>query len=238
MRSKRASQADLQKIRCRLSTLSHVRLESPFHIKECQFARAAARFLGRPDAGDVIVHDDAFEDWPDERVSQFDIDLRSYWEHPGALEQRSQIAQGLDTIRERMRNSISYKQQCAIEFNAVRKDFMRDRLMRLTADVTEPEFQDFVASDDFAKIPIVDLEVTLLTKLMKSHAGRTIKPGDATDVDAMAAYLPYCDAYATDKLIRSVAMSLDVEKRHGCKVFDAGTECVQRFIEFLEERLR
>jgi hypothetical protein len=46
-------------IRSRQSTLGHVELEHPLHVKECQIARAIKRHLGHSDAGDVICHEDA-----------------------------------------------------------------------------------------------------------------------------------------------------------------------------------
>ena len=57
----------------------------------------------------------------------------------------------------------------------------------------------FVTSDAFADVPIVWLGVALLTRMMTAHSTRRIKQGDVTDIDAMAAYLPYCDVYGADR---------------------------------------
>lgn len=88
-------------------------------------------------------------------------------------------------------------------------------------------------TDPLPQIPIVYLEVALLARLMTAHSNRCIRAGDVTDVDAMAAYLPYCDAYATDALITGVARSLDLPRTYKCELFDSGTDSITKFIDYL-----
>jgi hypothetical protein len=89
------------------------------------------------------------------------------------------------------------------------------------ASITDEQYRQFVASDAFAEVPIVWLEVALLTRVMTAHSTRTIKQGDMTDIDAMATYLPYCDIYGADRFIAEVARSLGVPERYSCHLFDS-----------------
>ena len=66
---------------------------------------------------------------------------------------------------------------------------------------------------------------------MTSHSNRAIQAGDVSDIDAMAAYLPYCDAFATDKLVANVARSLSIEHVYSCKLYDASAKGVAALIE-------
>jgi hypothetical protein len=69
------------------------------------------------------------------------------------------------------------------------------------AEVTDEEYRRFVGSSAFEDVPIVRLDVALLTWLMTAQSTRTIKQGDVTDIDAMATYLPYCDVYGADRFM-------------------------------------
>src|SRR6185295_8938555 len=63
-------------------------------------------------------------------------------------------------------------------------------------------------SDAFADVPIVWLGVALLTRMMTAHSTRRIKQGDVTDIDAMAAYLPYCDVYGADRSLWKILLNI------------------------------
>jgi hypothetical protein len=228
-------------IRARQSTLGHVRLEHPLHIRERQITRAMHRWLERPNVSEVLNFDDPFETWPDDRVPFLDIDVNTDWQHAGAKQDRQLLAQKLDTVRSRIHEKqVPYAHQFKLELEDLRNELTRwasATHFSIVANVTADEFRQFVFSNSFAEIPIIHLEVALLARLMTSHSNRKIGEGDVTDVDAMAAYLPYCDAYATDKLIASVGRSLDVEKTYECELFDASNDSVSKFINFLTDRL-
>ena len=97
----------------------------------------------------------------------------------------------------------------------------------------DEQYGQFVASTAFADVPIVWLDVALLTRLMTAHSTRTIKQGDVTDIDAMATYLPYCDVYGADRFMAEVARSLKVPKRYNCHVFDSRKDEVAKLIDHL-----
>lgn len=124
-----------------------------------------------------------------------DISVNMDWMHAGAKEQRQRLATALDTVRRRiLERSIAYEQQFLIEMDASRQDAMRPYYLRhhaAAAGVTDEEYGRFVASTAFADVPIVWLDVALLTRLMTVRSTRAIKQGDVTDIDAMATYLPY-----------------------------------------------
>jgi hypothetical protein len=136
-------------------------------IRESQVVASLHKFLGRHDGSPVICYDDAFEDEPDARVGHIDISVDMDWMHAGAKEQRRQHAAELDTVRQRiLAHSISYDEQFRIEMDATRQDALRPYRLRphtAAAGVTDEQYKQFVASNEFADVPIVWLEVALQT---------------------------------------------------------------------------
>ena len=228
-------------IRARRSTLGHVDLASRWDIRESQIVASLHKFLGRQDGGPVICYDDAFNDEPDARVGHFDINVNMDWMHADAKDKRQRLATELDTVRQRiLEHSISYDQQFQIEMDATRQDAMRPYYLRhhaAAAGVTDEEYGRFVASNAFADVPIVWLDVALLTRVMTAHSTRTIKQGDVTDIDAMATYLPYCDVYGADRFMAEVARSLKVPERYNCHLFDSRKDGVAKLIDHLHQAL-
>lgn len=228
-------------IRAKQSTLGHVDLASQWDIRESQIVASLHKFLGRHDGSPVICYDDAFEDEPDARVEHIDINVNMDWMHAGAKEQRRRLAAELDTVRQHiLEHSISYDQQFRIEMDAGRRDALRPYYLRYytgSAGVTDEQYAQFVASNAFADVPIVWLDVALLTRLMTAHPTRMIKQGDVTDIDAMATYLPYCDVYGADRFMAEVARSLKVPERYNCHLFDSRKEGVARLIDHLRSAL-
>lgn len=224
-------------IRAKRSTLGHVDLAHQSSIKESQIVASFCRFLGRPECDPTICYQDAFDDDPDDRVGHMDISVDMDGMYQNAMEEREQLAFELDAVRKRIfENSISYEQQLKIEMDVTRQDALRpSNLLRRTeaAGATKEQYEQFVASNSFAEVPIVWLEVALLAKLMTAHAHRTIKRGDVTDIDAMATYLPYCDVYGADRFMAEVARSLKVPERFNCHVFDSRTDGVKKLIDHL-----
>jgi hypothetical protein len=222
-------------IRRRRSTLGHVDTAREWDIRDSQIAASLHKFVGRCDGTPVIYHDDAFEDDPDARVGHFDIDVDMDGLYANAKEQRQQLAASLDTVRQRIRErSIPYNEQFRTEMDAVRQEALQPHSVRRWAvGVTDKQYRQFVGSTAFAEVPIIWLEVALMARLMTAHSTRKIKPGDVTDIDAMAAYLPYCDVYGADRLMTGVAKSLDVPERYGCHLFDSGRDGVANLINHL-----
>jgi len=228
-------------IRARRSTLGHVGLTSQWNIRENQFVASLHKFLGRHDGRRVICYDHAFEAEPDARVGHLDVDVNMDWMHAGAKEQRQRLAADLDTVRQRiLKHSISYDDQFRIEMDASRQDALRPHYLRrypAAADVTDEQYEQFVASNAFANVPIVWLEVALLTQAMTAHSTRTIKASDMTDIDAMATYLPYCDVYGADRFMAEVARSQKVPERYDCNLFDSRKDGVAKLIDYLSNTL-
>ena len=163
------------------------------------------------------------------------------WMHADAKEQRRRLAAELDTVRQRiLAHSISYDEQFRIEMDATRQEALRPYYLRhhtAAAGVTGEQYEQFVASNAFTDVPIVWLEVALLTRLMTAHSTRTIKQGDVTDIDAMATYLPYCDVYGADRFMAEVARSLKVPERYNCRLFDSRKNGVAKLIDHLRNAL-
>jgi hypothetical protein len=228
-------------IRRRRSTLGHVDTAREWDIRYSQIVASLYKFVGRSDGTPMICYDDAFEEDPDDRVGHFDIDVDMDWMHADAKEQRQRHAAELDRVRERIReHSISYERQFQIEMDAERQAALRHyggRNHASSAGVSNEQYRQFVMSNAFAEVPIIWLGVALLTRVMTAHSTRKIKPGDVTDIDAMATYLPYCDVYGADRFMAEVARSLGVPGRYGCHLFDSGQDGVARLIDHLRKVL-
>ena len=189
----------------------------------------------------VICYDDAFNVEPDARVGHIDINVNMDWMHTDAKDQRQRLAAELDTVRQRiLERSTSYEQQFQVEMDATRQDAMRPYYLRhhaAAAGVIDEDYGRFVASAAFAEVPVVWLDVALLTRVMTAHSTRTIKQGDVTDIEAMATYLPYCDVYGADRFMAEVARSLKVPERYNCHLFDSRKDGVVKLIEHLHQAL-
>jgi hypothetical protein len=228
-------------IREQFATLSHVRLKHPLRIKEAQISRAAQLWLGHAGATSVINFDDAFDDDPDSPVPMFYIDIERDWMFSKEGQDRQILASKLDVVRSRERtNGSTFQQLYKRELDWVRGDlasrFNAPRLAAI-AGVTVEKFCAFTKSAEFGSIPSIHLDVALLAKLMTQHAHRRIKSGDVSDLDAIASYLPYCDAFITDNLAASVARAIDVDKQYDCALFDSTQSGVAGLIDFLKMRL-
>jgi hypothetical protein len=124
--------------------------------------------------------------------------------------------------------------------DAAQQDALRPHHLRnytAAAGVTDEQYVQFVTSDAFADVPIVWLGVALLTRMMTAHSTRRIKQGDVTDIDAMAAYLPYCDVYGADRFMAELARSLKVPERYNCHLFDSRKDGVAKLIDHLNNAL-
>jgi hypothetical protein len=228
-------------IREQFATLSHVRLKHPLRIKEAQISRAAQLWLGHSDTTDVINFNDAFDDDPDSPLPMFYIDVDMDWMFCNEVKDRNIIASELDVVRAREKaNGSTFQQLYKKELDWVRGDlasrFKAPRLAAI-AGITIDEFCAFTKSDEFGDIPSIHLDVALLAKLMTHHAHRRIKSGDVSDLDAIAYYLPYCDAFITDNLAASVARVINVDKQYNCALFDSTQSGVAGLIEFVKTRL-
>jgi hypothetical protein len=228
-------------IRARRSTLGHVDLVHPWHVRESQIVASLQEFLGREGDHPVIWYADAFEDDPDDRVGHLDINVNVDGLYANAKEERQRLAAELDAVRRRvLEHSISYDQQFRIEMDAVRRSELRPYISNrymAAAGVTGEQYGQFVASHAFENVPILWLEVALFARLVTAHTNRAIKQGDMTDIDAMATYLPYCDVYGSDRFMAEVARSLGVPERFNCRLFDSRREGVANLIDHLRGAL-
>ena len=228
-------------IRQRFATLSHVHLKSPLRIKEAQIARAAQLWLGLPDATSVINYDDSFEDNPDGPLPIFDINIHMDWMFSNEAQDREALADKLDAVRLRERaECTTFQQLYKRELDWVRRNMasvVNAPRLAAIAGISIDEFCAFTNSREFGNIPCIHLDVALLAKLMTHYANRKIKSGDVSDLEAIAYYLPYCDAFITDKSAASVARAINVDQQYDCALFDASQSSVGALIEFLKLRL-
>jgi hypothetical protein len=228
-------------IRKLFSSLSHTRLKHPRAIKEAQIVRAVWRCIGDGDLGPTINFDDAFKSNPDDPPSLFDINVDSDRMFEGEALRRADLAGKLDALRVRERNNgTTFDQLYKRELDAERIEIASHRLVHhiaARAAVSVQQVRDFTATNEFGDVPYVHLDVALTAKLLTHHSNRPIKPGDMPDFEALAAYLPYCDAFMTDKTAAAVAKAIAADTKYGCALFDATKSGVAAMISFLEERL-
>lgn len=220
-------------IRSRQATLGHVHLRSPYAVKERQLQRALQVHVNGH--GEIICYEDVMQDDPDQRVGHLDIDVNMDWRFAGAQEERADLAARLDVVRKRLAASATtYDEQYRIELSSERENMLSRANTAWATTVNEVSAQtwrEFVLSDAFAHVPIIDLEVSLMARLLTSHPNRPIRQGDMADFDAMAAYLPYSDAYATDAFAATLARSVSMDTTYSCPIFDARRQGVRALID-------
>jgi hypothetical protein len=230
-----------RQIRARQSTLGHVKMRPEYAIKERQLTRAIHVHLGRSKPQELVDWEDAFDKPPDERLPHMDIGVE-FDRSQGVKEQREDLAGQLDDLRRKIHErGIRYEQQLATEMLDTRRDALspyKARQYMNRARVTAQEFSDFVASKAFTEVPVFELGASLMAKLFAAHGKRPIRPGDMTDLDAMACYLPYCHLYGTDRMTAELARSLDIPLRYDCELFDARKAGVTELIGRLRGAMR
>ena len=228
---------DLRKpIREHQSTLGHVGMRPDYAIKERQLSRAIhgtwagstpERSTGRTRSISLPTSD----------CRTWTSTLSSTGAQASRSSGRNSRAQ-LDAVRQKIHERrITYKQQFDTEMRDSRLmalDPYTARRYMARARITAAELRDFVVSDAFARVPVFELEACLMAKLFTAHGKRSIKPGDTTDLDAMACYLPYCHLYGTDRMTAELARSLDIPSRYDCELFDARKLGVRSLIDRLQ----
>jgi hypothetical protein len=221
------------------STLGHVRLRPPNHVKKKQMGRALRRYLKHNEAG-IICHADALMDDADQRVAHLDIDVEMDWRFAGARQQREELASRLDTLRQSIAaRAITYDAQHCVELAGEREIALSPMNTAMVgAQGCSPEsWHEFVGSEDFAAVPHIRLETSLMSMLLTRHPERRVKCGDMTDLDAMSTYLPYCDVYATDAFAAALGRATRAEALFGCRIFDAKREGVRQLVEYITTTL-
>jgi hypothetical protein len=97
---------------------------------------------------------------------------------------------------------------------------------------------EFVESDHFSEIPIIDISCRMWAKILTHNTNRTIKTGDATDIDIVSAYLPYVDVLATDTFVANTIKGLGYDSKYKTTVFGAKKEDLTNFETFTARHLK
>jgi hypothetical protein len=79
----------------------------------------------------------------------------------------------------------------------------------------------FFGSDEFARVPYVDIFCSLYAGSLVYSAQRQPQEGDLYDVSAVATALPYCDVLATDAYMKWLIHRLRLDAKYGVEVFSA-----------------
>jgi hypothetical protein len=227
-------------IRSTQSKLGHVRFKHFVVVRDAQICRAA-RMFGRAQSQNIIFVNDAFCAHPDSQVSKIDVILVQNTDWGKKEESRKNIADELNELRKRIAQSRkTYKEQFAIEMDFERQCMQRPESIfkyRTLMHLSEAEYQAFVASEDFSKVPIMQLDVALLAYALTGSHTRKVQNGDVTDWSAMSAYLPYCDVYATDRFACGLAKSVNADTMYGCRLFSGKTGDIEALTDYIRGKI-
>jgi hypothetical protein len=97
------------------------------------------------------------------------------------------------------------------------------------------ELAAFAESSAFAGIPLLRIEAHLYASILTRKHDRTIKPSDATDIDALSAYAPYMDVVCTDAFMAD--QMIQIAKEYGIRLFHGKTASLRELTMFLESYL-
>jgi hypothetical protein len=220
--------------------LGQVRLNFPEGVRREQIMAFASRFKGNTDI-DPFAIDIAFNENPDKRTRMLNIVVNSNLEYFDFRNKRLQTAKALESLHQIIIGSnISYNEQFKTEMNDQRRCCLEsnyDYLMHLF-NGDEERMMEFIMSDMFDKIPFINIEAKLMAFLLTHFKNRAIKGSDPTDIDIISTYLPYIDVLATDKFIADRITELGIASDYNIDLFDARTNKLKLFINYLEEYLQ
>jgi hypothetical protein len=114
-------------------------------------------------------------------------------------------------------------------------------LARLYADLTgneriglDSQFWSFFLSDEFARVPYVDIFCSLYAGSLVYYPHREPQEGDLYDVPIAATVLPYCDVLATDGHMKDLMVRLQLDKRYGVEIYSARKADLPVFLRRLQ----
>ena len=219
--------------------LGQISLQRAEHVRNYQTARFLQRFLGDHDV-DPFETSIAFHDDPDKRVEQFNINVNSDLTTWGFESSRAKTATDMEDIRQHvLTNKVTYDEQLEKEVVAQRDHFFTDALKYYSHLCTDPRQNLLAFGNDpvFRTIPINNIYARLWSWLFTKYPTRTIKTGDATDIDVLSTYLPYMDIVATDHFMTTQVRALGIDKEHDVTVFSAKTRELEDFCDYLNDYL-
>jgi len=217
-----------------LKYLGQVSINPSFVIEPFQVQRAARNFLG--ENIDVIYLGNAFSDAPDKRIKYYDIDFDSHPENFFNMNDRIIEAQNIDNVRLNLQNQdLNFDNQYLNELEAERFAYLSSKLENISYLFRDKpdKIHEFIYSDRFAQIPIINTRCRLWSKILINHKTRKIRSGDSTDVDILSSYLPYVDIIATDFFMADQLRSLGLDKEYNTIIFDPKKEGLEKFENFL-----
>jgi hypothetical protein len=133
---------------------------------------------------------------------------------------------------------ITYDQQVNAERETQKQEVIGfyERYSRQLSEEKRNELTAFVASADFAAIPLLRIEAHLYATILTRTATREVKSSDTTDIEVLSAYLPYMDVVCTDAFMAEQLRG--IAKEYGVTLFNAKTSSLRDMKAFLEEHLR
>lgn len=220
--------------------LGQVRLNFPDNVRRAQILGYASRFLGNTN-DDPLSTDIAFQENPDKRTRMLNVVVDSQLQSIDFKTSRNQTAQALENLRNKIvRSNISYLDQLKIELADQRRFCLEDIYYELIHLFTgdKDKLSKFLESDTFSKIPVIDINSKLWSSVLTHFKTRVIKSSDGTDIDIISTYLPYVDVFATDAFMADRLTTLRIAADYDIELFDARTDKLNLFINYLENYLR
>lgn len=219
-------------IRTHLKYLGQVSLKSKYEITDLQFEDALLKYLQIP-SEPIGAQAQAFNDDPDKRMKNFDIDIGFPHIDMGS----SEVAM-LQQIRD---SGVSFNGQYEEE-NKINRQYYKARLdsdfkyFLYHHSISKQDAERFIDSSDFLEIPIIEI-FTKLWSLDLSKKGRKGKKSDSNDIDAISSYLPYCDVMTVDHYMATNIRHLGLDKKYNCRIYTMKDKDLSEMKEYLKSEL-
>jgi len=84
------------------------------------------------------------------------------------------------------------------------------------------EFAHFLRSDHYRAVPRVAIRAMMIAKLMTGQ--RTIKRGDAMDIEHISTFLPYVNVMVVDRAMKNLVQQLGLNHRFGTMCYYIGDQ--------------
>ncbi len=216
-----------------LKYLGQITFLQPWEIEDRQFYDALLSYCGKQKQGEESWKA-AFNENPDKRMENFDITVKM----PN-IDFDFNTKQKLQEIRDTEQEyEVQYLRELEVARTSYKENLRTEHSYTLRYyGVTIEEAEKFIDSDEFAKIPYLNIYSRLWAKNISKEGKKEMGEGDFNDIQMLSAYLPYCDVLATDKYMKSLVETLGLDKKYNCSIFSMKTEQLDDLISFLKKEI-
>lgn len=216
-------------VHSRLKNIGQVSLNPTWEIINSQFIDSLLNFLNIKLNRESEWWRIAFKENPNKRMANFDFSVKIPNIDWNAL--FPDTTSNLQGIRN---SGVKFQDQHKKEIKVTRKVYKN----KLKTDykyslshykISECDAEKFIDSDEFIKIPNIDIFSKLWSKDL-SNTNRQGKESDYNDVEMLSSYFPYVDIMATDNYWKTQIKGLNLNQIYNCHTFSMKEAELDEFI--------